>query len=336
MPSSPSLSQRLRERARRDSAIVALPEADDARVVTAARIVADEGIARPLLIGDLADTQRAAADAGVTLDRIDLVDPVTDPRRTSLARRHAGARPGIDLPNATELAADPLWFAAMLVDAGGADGLVAGARTTTADTIEPALQMRRLVPGMGPIASCFLMELPSGRLPDEVGDVVVFADCALNPLPSSAMLARIAMAAAAACRELCGMEPRVGLLSSSTKGSATNERIEVVRGALDELARRAPDLTVDGELQVDAALFAEVGRRKSPDSPVAGRANVLVFPDLESGNIGYKLVERLAGARAIGPLFSGLNWPINDLSRGCDVDTIVDVVAVTAIQASTP
>lgn len=335
-PASGSLSARLRRRAQEQLTRIVLPEGDDPRIVEAAAVIRRHEIADPIVLGGADDVLATAHRVGADLDGVTVIDPTLDPRRQTLAARYLVTRPSGSMTSseALSLMTDPLFFGSALVDAGGADGLVAGARATTAATIEPALRMRRMRPGMGPISSCFLMELPPGRLPEDVGDVLVFADCALNSAPSSAMLARIAMAAAKAAEELCGLVPRVALLSSSTKGSTTNDRVLAVRGAVDELARRAPTLLVDGELQVDAALVAQVAAAKSPGSRIAGRANVLVFPGLESGNIAYKLVERLAGARAVGPIFSGLNWPINDLSRGCSVDDVVDVAAVTAIQAN--
>jgi phosphate acetyltransferase len=334
--STGGLSARLRERARAGRARIVLPEGDDPRVVQAAARVRAEGIADPILLGARREAVvDAARVVGADLSAMTVLDPASDPRRHDLAARYLSARPAdkSTAVEAAELLLDPLYFGSMLLHAGQADGLVAGAVSTTAATIEPALRLRRMRPGMGPITSYFLMELPPGRLPDGQGDVLVFADCALNSAPSSAMLARIAMAAAQAADELCGLQPRVALRSSSPRGSTTNDRVVAVRGALDELARRAPTLLVDGELQADAAIVADIAALKAPDSPVAGRANVLVFPGLESGNIAYKLVERLAGARAIGPIFAGLNWPVNDLSRGCGVEDIIDVVAVTAIQA---
>lgn len=328
------LSARLRARAARRRVRIVLPESDDPRVLRAVAWIRDARLAEPVLIGAPDALAAAAAQVGVDLDGVACVDPADPGSAEELLARYL-ARPGVrqDQAAARELFADPVFFATLLLDAGRADGLVAGARTTTGATVEPALRLRRLRPGMPPVTSCFLMELPPGRLAEEIGDVLVFADCALNPQPTAALLARIAMAAAATARELLDLDPRVALLSSSTKGSATSDRIEVVKNALAEVTHRAPELVVDGEMQVDAALLSTVGETKAPGSPVAGRANVLIFPDLESGNIAYKLVERLAGARAIGPLFSGLNWPVNDLSRGCSVDDVIDVVAVTAIRA---
>jgi phosphate acetyltransferase len=329
------LLERLRERARAHPARVVLPEGDDPRVVRAAAQAISEGVAHPILLGDQAEVTSMARQCSADLARVPCIDPRSDSRREGLRSRYQTARreaaPTED--EARLLLLDPIYFGTMLVEAGEADGLLAGAHSSTSRTIEPALKVRRLHPGMGPIASCFIMQVPTERDEAVPGGVLVFTDCALNPEPSPAMLAQIAIAGARVARELCQMEPRVALLSFSTRGSAEHERVDKVRQALAAVKKRAPELTIDGELQADAALVASVGALKAPGSPVAGQANVLVFPSLEAGNIAYKLVERLAGARAIGPIFSGLNWPINDLSRGCSVDDIIDMLAVTSIQA---
>lgn len=325
---------RLRDRGRQRPARIVLPEGDEPRIVAAAAQARDHGIAEPVLLGDPGRIADAAREADVLVDGIVCVNPETDEGRTSLAERYVQQR-GRQAPRlgeAREALKDRLLFGTMLLQAGEVAGLLAGARTATKDTIEPALRIRKLRPGLGPIASCFVMILAPGR---EDERALVFADCALNPEPSPAMLAQIAIAAAGRARLLCEVTPRVALLSFSTHGSADHERTQKVQQAFAEVKNRAPDLIVDGELQVDAALVEEVARTKVRSSPVAGRANVLVFPSLEAGNIAYKLVERLAHARAIGPIFSGLNWPVNDLSRGCSVDDAVDMLAVTSILAAT-
>ncbi len=331
-----TVTSQLRTRARSRPARIVLPEGDDPRVVQAAVRARQEGVAHPVLLGKPEEIATLAEQAQVDISGIPSADPVTSPLREELAIRYRAARresASLDT-EVLELLANPIYFGTMLVESGAADGMVAGARSSTAGTIEPALKIRRLHPGLGPITSCFIMELGVHSQVVAKEGALIFTDCALNPEPSPVMLAQIAAAGARAVRDLCGMEPRVAFLSFSTHGSASHERVSAVSEAVAHLRKRAPGLAVDGELQADAALVPAVAALKSPSSPVAGRANVLVFPNLESGNIGYKLVERLAGARAIGPIFSGLNWPINDLSRGCSVDDIIDMLAITSIQVA--
>jgi len=219
----------------------------------------------------------------------------------------------------------------MMIKKGDADGMVAGAINTTANTLRPALQIIKTAPGISVVSSCFVMILKNADFGHN--GVMVFGDCAVNPNPNAEELAAIAVSTAKTAAQLTGMEPKVAMLSFSTKGSAKHELVDKVQQATELVKQLKPDLMVDGELQADAALVASVGQLKSPGSPVAGHANVLIFPDLQAGNIGYKLVQRLAGAEAIGPICQGLAAPVNDLSRGCSVDDIVSVVAITAVQA---
>ena len=235
------------------------------------------------------------------------------------------------MEDAKKTVMDPLFFACMMIKMGDADGMVAGAINTTANTLRPALQIIKTQPGISVVSSSFIMELKTKDY--GYGGILMFGDCAVNPDPDAQQLAAIAISTAKTGVQLTGMSPKIAMLSFSTKGSAKHPLADKVIEATRIVKETAPDLLVDGELQADAALVEKVGQLKSPGSPVAGKANVLIFPDLQAGNIGYKLVQRLAGAEAIGPICQGLAAPVNDLSRGCSIEDIVSVVAITAVQA---
>ena len=323
--------EQIKSKARADLKRIVLPEGTEERTVRAAGIIAKEGLAKVILIGSAEQIKKQAAD--IDSENLTIIEPETSDKLNAYADMFYELRKskGITREAAEKTVTDPLYYACMMIKMDDADGMVAGAINTTANTLRPALQIIKTSPGISVVSSCFIMILKN----EDYGQngVMVFGDCAVNPNPDAQQLAAIAVSTAKTAAQLTGMEPKVAMLSFSTKGSAKHELVDKVAQATELVKQLEPSLMVDGELQADAALVAAVGQLKSPGSPVAGHANVLIFPDLQAGNIGYNLVQRLAGAEAVGPICQGLAAPVNDLSRGCSVEDIVSVVAITAVQA---
>lgn len=322
----------MKEQAKADLKTIVLPEGEEERNLTAAARITREGIARIVLLGSEDKILAKAAGLSLDISQCAILDPEQGVKKEEYANAFYELRKkkGITPEQAREIIKNPLYYGTMMVKQEDADGMVSGAIHTTGDLLRPALQIIKTAPGVSTVSSFFIMETNT-----EFGEngILLFADCAVNPMPDAEQLASIAISTAETGKSLLGMEPKVALLSFSSKGSGEHETVTKVQTAAKIANEKRPDLNIDGELQADAALVASVAKQKAPGSQVAGKANILVFPDLQSGNIGYKLVERFAGAEAIGPICQGFAKPINDLSRGCDAEDIVNVVAVTAVQA---
>lgn len=329
------LLNKIKENARKYQQRIVLPESHDERTLKAADIALKENLAKIFLIGNKEKIESDSKKLGLSLiDKAQIVDPENYPKINQYADLMVELRKlkGLTKDEALKLLKDPLYLATLMIKSGDADGEVAGADNATGDVLRPAFQYVKTLPGISVVSGAFLMFLKNKSFGEE--GLMIFADCAVHPCPTASELAEIAVCTARTTRAIAGIEPRIAMLSFSTKGSAKHEVVDKVRTATELALKMDPTLQIDGELQADAAIIESIGQKKAPGSKIAGHANVLIFPSLEAGNIAYKLVQRLADAEAIGPVLQGLAAPINDLSRGCSVSDIVDLIAITSNQAA--
>ena len=328
-----SFIENIKTRAKQNKKTIVLPEASDIRVLKAASIALNEEYANVVLIGNRDQIVELANKNGLNIEKAKIVDSKTSEK----IKEYAGAlyelrkAKGMTLEEAEKLVTDEVYYGMMMVKLGEADGLVSGAIHSTSDTLRPALQILKTAPGTKLVSAFFVMVVPNCKYSDD--GVFVFGDCGLNQDPTAEELAEIAKSSSNSYENLVGKKSKIAMLSYSTKGSAKSELVDKVVNATSIVKSTYPELDVDGELQLDAAIVPEVAKSKAPGSSVAGEANTLIFPDLNAGNIGYKLVQRLAGAEAYGPLCQGIARPVNDLSRGCSAEDIAGVIAITAVQA---
>ena len=328
-----SFVETMKEKARQNIKTILLPESEDVRVIQAAADVEEEGFAKAVLIGNEENVKQIALDNNIDVSKVTIINPLKSEKFGEYSNKFYELRKakGMTPEKAKEIMKEPIYFGTMMVKVGDADGIVSGACHPTAHTLRPALQILKTAPGTKLASAFFLMVT---KCPEYGEDgVFIFADSGMNEYPDADGLSEIAISSAKSFKQLVGKEPRVAMLSYSTYGSASSPLTEKVIEATRILKEKAPDLLCDGELQLDAAIIPEVAERKAPGSPIAGKANVLIFPDLDAGNIGYKLVQRFGRAEAYGPLCQGIAKAVNDLSRGCSSDDIVGVVAITSVQS---
>ena len=325
--------EQIKQRAKKDIKTIILPEAEDKRVLEAASKVAKEGFANIILLGDKEQIEKDSSKYNLDLSKIKIIDVNSSDKKQDYANKLYELRKakGLTLDEAEKLIEEPIYFGMMMLKNNEADGLVSGAAHSTANTLRPALQILKTAPNTKLVSAFFIMCVPNCEY-GEHGNFV-YGDCGLNQNPTADELSEIAISSAKSFEDLVQSEPKVAMLSYSTYGSAKSELTEKVIEATKLVKEKSPNLLVDGELQVDAAIIPEISKSKAPGSPIEGNANVLIFPDLDAGNIGYKLTQRLAKAEAYGPLCQGIAKPVNDLSRGCSAEDIVGVVAITSVQA---
>lgn len=329
------LLDQIRERARKAGKKIVLPEGEEERTLKAADIILSEGYADLVLLGNKAVIEKKASEWNLSnLGKADIIDPKDNPKKQLYAELLYELRKskGMTIEQAMQTVEDPLYLGVLMIKNKEVDGEVAGALNATGDVLRPAFQIVKTLPGISVVSGAFIMIMKDKQWGDD--GVMVFADCAAHPDPDENELAQIAVASAQTARSIAGLDPRVAMLSFSTKGSAKHKMVDKVVNATRIAKEMVPDLKIDGELQADAAIVPSIGASKAPGSEIAGKANVLIFPSLEVGNIAYKLVQRLAGAEAVGPIMQGMAAPINDLSRGCSIEDIVNLVAITANQAA--
>lgn len=328
-----SFIEEIKKRASNQIKTIVLPEATDIRILEATDIIGKEGFAKIILLGNESEIISIANKNKLNISKATIIEPLKSDKYDEYVEAFYELRKakGMTIEQAKKLLQDPVYFGMMMVKKEAADGLVSGAAHSTADTLRPALQILKTKPGTK-LVSTFMLEIVPNC---EYGNngIFIFSDCGLNPKPTSEELSEIAISSSESYQQIVGDAPKIAMLSYSTHGSAASEDVDKVREATQLTKEKAPNLLVDGELQLDSAIVPEIGNVKAPGSDVAGKANILIFPDLNSGNIGYKLVERLAKAEAYGPICQGMAKPVNDLSRGCKAKDIVGVVAITALQA---